>query len=188
MQGAIDMKKVLAVVFMVSMATIWTGGCQEEQVSSDVKQSRLRAAENGDLKVQLQVEKKKRDDEIINLKAEAKKRDDEIINLKAEAKRRDDEIKNLKFQIQAEIDKRDNEVKDIVSQCQTEMNQRDAVIQLTRKQLGECAQTRDEKLQEEADKQCKESISAMNDWNSELKDEVERLKAELAKIKGEEKK
>jgi len=168
------MTRAFAAVLAISMAIVWTGGCQEEQTSSDVKQSRIIAAENGDLNRQLQ--------------QETKKRDDEIKNLKAQLQTETNEIKNLKTQLQTEISKRDDEIKGIVGQCQTEMNQRDAVIQLTRKQLGECAQTRIDKLQEEADKQCKDSISAMNDWNSELKDEVDRLKAELAKAKGEEKK
>ena len=87
-----------------------------------------------------------------------------------------------------EVTQRDEEIKQLVDQCQTEMKQRDDDLQITREQLGKCAQTVDKKLQEEADKQCKESISALNDWNSELKEEVERLKAELAKVKGEEKK
>ena len=64
------MKKTCAAVLAISMAILWAWGCQEEQVSSDVKQSRLIAAENGDLKTQLQQETKKRDDEIKNLKTQ----------------------------------------------------------------------------------------------------------------------
>jgi chromosome segregation ATPase len=230
MQGAIDMKKVFAVVLTVSMAIILAGGCQEEQVSSGEKKARLTAVENRDLQSQLQAEMKKKDDEIKNLntqfQSETKKKDDEIkklneqlkkaqmplqaeiakrddeikklseqlkkaqVPLQAEIAKRDDEIKKLSEQLkknqaltQAEITKRDDEIKGLVDQCQTEMKQRDNVLQITKEQLGQCAQTMNDKLQEEVDKQCKESISAMNDWNSELKDEVDRLKAELAKIK-----
>jgi len=205
MQGAIDMKRAFVVVLTVSMAIILAGGCQEEQASSGAQKARLTAVENKDLQSQLQAEKKKKDDEIKNLntqfQAETKKKDDEIKKLseqlekaqasfQAEMKNQDDEIKKLSAQIkndkalfQAEITKRDDEIKELVDQCQTEMKQRDGVIQITKEQLGQCAQTMNDKLQQEADKQCKESISAMNEWNSELKDEVDRLKAELAKIK-----
>ncbi len=205
MQGAIDMKKVFAVVFIVSMAIIGAGGCQEEQASSGDQKARLEVVENRDLQSQLQAEKKKKDDDIKNLntqsQAEMKKKDDEIKKLNEQLKKaqapilteiakRDDEIKKLNEQIKkakaltyAEITRRDEEIKGLVDQCQIEMKQRDGVLQTTKEQLVQCAQTLNDKLQEEADKQCKESISAMNDWNSELKDEVDRLKAELAKIK-----
>jgi Skp family chaperone for outer membrane proteins len=187
------MKKTFAAVLAISMAILWAGGCQEEQVSSDVKQSRLIAAENGDLNRQLQQETKKRDDEIKNLKTEAKKRGDEIKNLKtqsqAEAKKRDNEIKKLSEQlkkaqlsIQAEITKRDDEIKGLVDEYQTGIKKRDGELQMTRKQLGECAQTRDERLAKEIDKECQDMVSKLLDWTAELLAENERLKAGQADV------
>ena len=97
------MTRVYWAFLAIGAMMMWAVGCQEEQVSSDVKQSRLIAAENGDLKTQLQQEAKKHDEEIKNLntqmQTETKKQDDKITNLKTqlqtEAKKRDEEIKNL---------------------------------------------------------------------------------------------
>jgi hypothetical protein len=168
------MAKVIAVILAISVAVVWAGGCQEEQASSGDKTIRLLDAENKDLQTQLQNEKKKRDDA--------------IANLNAEVKNRDNDIRNLKTLLRDEADKRENEVNDLVAQCQAEINKQKGTIETVRTQLGECAQTKQDQLQAEADKQCKDSISAVNEWNKELQEEVERLKAELAKAKVEEKK
>lgn len=184
------MKSAFAVVLTISMAVVWAGGCQEEQASSGDKMARLAAVESRDLQSQLQTEKKKKDDDIKNLntqfQAEMKKKDDEIKKLSVQLEKAQaltEQLKKVQALTQAEVTKRDEEIKELVDQCQTDLKQRDDALRITREQLGQCAQTRNDKLQEEADKQCKESISAMTDWNSELKDEVDRLKAELAKIK-----
>ena len=102
------MKKTCAAVLAISMAMVWMGGCQEEQASSDVKQSRLIAAENGDLKAQLQQETKKRDEEIKNLKTQ----------LQTEKEKLNADMNNLSKQLakcvqerQAALDKAEKESK-----------------------------------------------------------------------------
>ena len=89
------MTKTHVMVLIISIATVWTGGCQEEQ-TPDMRQARLIAMENKELKAQLQ-------DEIKNLKAqcqtEAKKQDDEVNNLKGQIKKRDDDIQQYAEQL-----------------------------------------------------------------------------------------
>jgi len=187
------MKKTCAAVLAIGMAIFCAGGCQEGQVSSDVKQSRLIAAENRDLKAQFQQETKKRDDEIKNLntrlQTETKKRDDEIKNLKsqsqAEAKKQDDEIKKLSEQLKkaqslprAEITKRDDEIKGL----NAEIERRDGDIRDAGKQLEECEHARDERVAKIIDKQCEETVSKLLDWTAELSAEIERLKAGQADV------
>ena len=159
LKGVTDMTRAYAAVLIISMAVVWTGGCQEEQ-TSDVKQARLIVAEDRETKAQLQ--------------AETKKRDDEIKNLKAQLQTETNEIKNLK----TEISKRDDEIKGIVEQCQIEMKQRDNTIQLTSKQLDQCEKARNERIEEAVKKQCDGAMSTLTDLISELTAENERLKAQ----------
>jgi flagellar motility protein MotE (MotC chaperone) len=166
LKGLTDMIRTYAVVLIISMAVVWAGGCQEEQVSSDVKQSRLIAAENRDL----QQETKKRDDEIKNLNAqsqvEMKKKDEEI-------KKLSEQLKKAQASSQAEITKRDDEVKNI------------------KDQLFQCEKARDTKMedvQKEMGDRYVGLITDLTSKDSELTAEVDRLKAELVKIRGEEKK
>jgi exonuclease SbcC len=107
------MGKIFAAVLAISMAVVWAGGCQEEQVSSGDQKARLEAVENRDLQSQLQAEKKKKNDEIKNLNAQSQ----------AEIKKKDDEIKKLSEQLKkaqmpthAEIAKRDGEIKKLTEQ------------------------------------------------------------------------
>jgi predicted nucleic acid-binding Zn-ribbon protein len=131
------MKKTCAVVLAISMAILWAGGCQEEQVSPDLKTARLMAVENRDLRAQLQAETKKFNDEIQNLKTQLQKQDDQIKNLKG--------------------------------------------------QLAQCEKARDAKIEEiknGLEEQYMGFMTYVANTNSELSVEVERLKAELAKVKG----
>ena len=182
------MTRAIAAVLAISMAILCAGGCQEEQASSGDKMARLMAVENKDLKAQLQAEKKKKDDEIKNLNTQLTKLHAEIAKKDAEISNISEPFKKTEESLWAEITRRGEETKQLVEQCQTEMKQRDNDLRIIREQLGQCTQARNDKVQEEADNQCKGAVSALDDWNSELKEEVERLKAELAKVKGEEKK
>jgi hypothetical protein len=96
------MTKTRLMVLIISIATVWTGGCQEEQ-TPDMRQARLIAMENKELKAQLLAEAKKREDEIKNLKAqcqaEAKKQDDQMKNLKEQIKKRDNDIEQYAQQL-----------------------------------------------------------------------------------------
>ena len=149
--------KAYTVVLAIIAAMVFTGGCQEEQVSSDVSLHRLIAMENRDLKAQLQQETKKREEEIKNLKTQ----------MQTETKKRDDKIKTLEKQFQTEKEKLNADVDDLT------------------KQLAECVQTTDEKMAEDMKKYCEESTTILMNWNTELVAENERLETELAKIKGE---
>jgi regulator of replication initiation timing len=151
------MIKGYAVVLTIISAMVFTAGCQEEQVSSDVSLHRLIAMENRDLKAQLQQETSKHDEEIKNLKTQQR----------IEIKKRDDEIKNLKIQLQAERKKLNDDINDLT------------------KKLAGCVQTTDEKMAEDMKKYCEESTTILMNWNTELVAENERLKNEMAKIKGE---
>ena len=167
LKGATDMIRAFAAILVVCMVVVWTGGCQEEQVSSDVKQSRLIAAENGDLNRQLQQETKKRDDEIKNLNAqsqvEMKKKDEEI-------KKLSEQLKKAQASSQAEITKRDDEIKNIEDQLSQCKKARDAKMEDVQKDLGD---------------RYIGLITDLTNKPSELTAEVERLNAELAKAKGE---
>jgi exonuclease VII large subunit len=167
------MKKTCAAVLAISMAILWAGGCQEEQVSSDVKQSRLIAAENRDLKTQLQQETKRRDEEIKNLNSqmqtETKKRDDEIKNLKTEAKKQDEAISSLEKRLQTEKEKLNADADNLS------------------KQLAKCVQERQaalDRVNMEIKKQSEEitegAIIPLMKETGELKTEIARLKAELS--------
>ena len=127
-------KTILAII----LAMVFTGGCREKQ-GSEEKLYRLIAAENRELKEQLQIETKKGEDEIKNLKMQ---------------------LKNEKERLGADIES------------------------LT-KQLKECRQRTDEKIEEQMKKYCEDAISQLMDWNQNLIAEIERLRDELAKIKGE---
>ncbi len=54
---------IVAAVFII----VWAGGCQEEQISSDVKMSRLISAENRQLKQEIETLKKQIDQQEQNL-------------------------------------------------------------------------------------------------------------------------
>jgi Skp family chaperone for outer membrane proteins len=187
------MKRAYTMVLAIITAIVFTGGCQEEQVSSNVSLHRLIAAENRELKAQLQQETKKHDEEIKNLKTqlqtETKKRDDEIKTLKTQlqtkTKKRDDEIKTLKTQLQTKTKKRDDEIKTLKTRLQTETKKRDDDVQNLRKQLDQCEMSSDKKMNEEGERQCEKLVSDLMDGNTELTAEVEQLKNEMAKIKGE---
>jgi len=58
-------------------------------------------------------------------------------------------------------------------------------VQVLTEKLARCEQTRDRKIAEEVKKYNEESTTTLMDWNTELVAENERLKAELAKIRGE---
>jgi DNA anti-recombination protein RmuC len=152
MQGAIDMTRVFAAILAVCMAVVWTGGCQEEQVSSDVKQSRLIAAENGDLNRQLQQEAKKRNEEIKNLNSQ----------MQTEAKKRDDEIKNLKAQFQTEKEKLNADVDNLS------------------KQLAECVQERQAALDNTEEGIKKRSGELTEEMVAPLLTEIGQLKEKLS--------
>ena len=154
------MKKMCVAVLAISMAIFWAGGCQEEQASSGEKMARLIALENKELKVQLEAQKKKCDDDMS--KAQAKSQ--------TEIKKREDEIKKLDAQLAAEQKNRNDEVQNL------------------KKQLDECEQTKSAEMQKAADKTVWDMVTDLGQKNAELSAEVDRLKAELAKTKGEEKK
>lgn len=185
----------------------WSGGCQEEQASSagstpakdvqgqasssqDVKLHRLIAMENRELGAKLQVETKKRDDEIKNLKTqlqtETQKRDNDINNLKGrlqtETKRRDDEIKSLKTQLQAETQKRDDEIKNLKSQIQNETQKRDDEIKNLKGQLAQCTRERDAGVKTLKEQYLRVLANIM-EKNSELTAEVSRLQTEAEKTR-----
>ncbi len=199
LKGVTDMIRTYAAVLIISMAVVWTGGCQEEQVSSGDKMARLEAAENKDLQSQLQAENKLRNDEIKNLKTqlqtETKKRDDEIKDLKTklqtETKRKDDEIKKLSEQLKkaqapipAEVAKRDNEIQNLKDEAKRQDNN----VKNIAEQLSLCEKARDAKMEEVQKSMGDRYISFITDLtnkDAELTAEVERLKAELAKAKGE---
>jgi uncharacterized small protein (DUF1192 family) len=147
-------------VLAISMAILWAGGCQEEQASSGEKMARLTALENKDLQAQLQAEKKKCGDDMS--KAQAKSQ--------TEIKKREDEIKNLDAQLAAEQKNRNDEVQDL------------------KKQLDECGKIKSAEMQKASDKEVWDIVTDLTQKNAELIAEVDRLKAELAKTKDEEKK
>jgi predicted nuclease with TOPRIM domain len=157
------MKMTYMAVLAISMIILWAGGCQEEQASPDVKMARLTALENKELQAQLQAEKKKCDDDINKI-------NNEKAQLQAEIKKRDDEIKNLNAQFAAGSKNLNDEFRDI------------------QKQLDECQQVKSVEMQKESDKEVWGMVTDLAQKNEELTAEVERLKAELAKAKGEEKK
>jgi uncharacterized small protein (DUF1192 family) len=156
LKGLVDMRKTFAGILIISIAIIWTAGCQE-QGSAEVQKHRLVVLENRELKTQLKEEAKKQDEEIKSVKEQ----------FRVESKKRDDEIKKLEKQHQIELEKRDNETKQIA------------------RQLAECEQIKSAEMQKEADKQIWDFVTELGQKNDELTAEVERLKAELAKVKGQ---
>jgi chromosome segregation ATPase len=173
------MKKTCAAVLAIGMAILWLGGCQEEQASSDVKQSRLVAAENRELKTQFQQETKKRDEEIKNLntqmQTETKKRDDEIKNLNSQIRKRDKEIEDLSSWIQKRVE-----------QFQAEMKNRDDDVNRLTEELAQCEQANQKiiKAQEEEQKRLEGMMSDLMGGDTALAAKIEQLKAELADCKG----
>jgi len=161
------MEKMCAAILVIGMAMLWTGGCQEEQASPDVKTARLIAAENRDLKTQLQQEAKKRNEEIKNLNAQ----------MQTETKKRDDEIKNLKTQFQTEKEKLNADADNLSKQLAKCVQERQAALDKTEEGI----KNRSEEITEEM------VVPLMNEAG-ELKAEIAQLKAELAKTKGEGKK
>ena len=185
------MKMRYAAVLAAGMAILWAGGCQEEQASSDVKQSRLAAVENRELKTQCQQETKKRDEEIKNLnmqmRTETKTRDEEIKNLKSQMQKRDEEIKNLNTQMQTETKRRDDKIRSL----ETEKEKLNADVDNFAKQLAECVQEK-QVLADKAEQDIKnlrveygeEIITPILNEKEGLETENARLKAELSKCEG----
>jgi hypothetical protein len=162
------MKKTCAVILAISMATLWAGGCQEEQASSDVRQARLIAAENGDLNRQLQA----KGDEIKKLNEQIKGSP-----LHAEVKKRDDEIKNLN-------EKNLNE-KNLNKQLQAEREKLNADVDNLSKQLAECVQEKQavaEKAEKDIEKRSEELSEGIV---TPILNEMKGLKAEIAQLKTE---
>ena len=164
------MKKTCAAILVISMALFWAGGCQEEQVSSGDKMARLTAAENANLKTQIQQEAKKHDEEIEKLNMQMQK----------EAKQRDDEIKNL-----------NGKIKELTNQFHTEKEKLNADVDNLSKQLAECVQERravQEKAEKDIEKLSEELsegvVAPILDDMQKLKTENAQLKAELSNCKG----
>jgi DNA repair exonuclease SbcCD ATPase subunit len=172
------MTRVYWAFLAIGATMMWAAGCQEEQVSSDVKQSRLIAAEiaaeNRDLKARLQQEAKKHDEEIKNLNTQmqtgTKKRDDEIKNLKTEAKKRDEEIKNHNSQMQTEKKKRDDAIKNLNTQLQTEIKKRDEEIKNHNSQMQTEKKKRDD---------------AIKNLNTQLQAEKKKYDDDISKVKAQ---
>ncbi|MGD0077091.1 MAG: hypothetical protein ABSB91_00535 [Sedimentisphaerales bacterium] len=90
--------------------------------------------------------------------------------MQAETKKRDDEIQKLKEQIQADIKKHNSEIQnisDLLAQCE-----RDRTAGLKEQ----------EKLQKE---QIESVLTGVMQENQKLTAEIERLNAEIAKLKGQ---
>jgi cell division protein FtsB len=90
--------------------------------------------------------------------------------MQAETKKRDDEIQKLKEQIQADIKKHNSEIQsmsDLLSQCE-----HDRTVGLKEQ----------EKLQKE---QIEKVLTGVMQENQKLTAEIERLNAEIAKLKGQ---
>ncbi len=191
LKGVTDMIRTYAVVLIISVAVIWTGGCQEEQASSGDKMARLTAVENRDLQSTLQAEKQKKDEEIKNLntqfQAEMKKKDDEIKKLSEQLKKAQALIQTQASAqaslTQAEIKKRDNEIQNL----KDEAKRQDDEIKNIEEQLSQCKKVRDAKMediQKELGDQYMSVMTNLAEKNSELMAEVDQLKAELASTKG----
>jgi predicted RNase H-like nuclease (RuvC/YqgF family) len=94
------------------------------------------------------------------------------------------ENRELKAQLQAEIKNRDNEIQNLKDKTKKQ----DDEIKNLAEQLSQCEKASDakiEKIQKDMGEQNISFITNLVDKNSELTTEVERLKAELAKAKGE---
>jgi predicted nucleic acid-binding Zn-ribbon protein len=192
------MKKTCAVILAISMATLWAGGCQEEQqVSSGDKMARLMALENRGLNRQLQQEAKKHNEEIKNLntqmQTETKKRDEEIKNLNSQMQKRDEEIKNLNSQLQkqdeeiknlnSQLQKRDEEMKSIGKRIQTEKENLNADVDNFSKQLAECVQEK-QAVMDKAERDIKKQSDELTEGVVvPLLDDMEKLKTEIAQLK-----
>ena len=164
------MIRAYAIVLIISIAVVWTaGGCQEEQASPDVRQSRLLAAENKDQQRQL----KKRDDEIINLKTEVKKRDDEIKNLNSQIQRRDEEIGSIRKQFQAEREKLNADVDNFAKQLAECVREKQAVLDKAEQDIKNLSGELSEEI-----------VTPILNEMEGLKTEIARLKEELSNCKG----
>jgi chromosome segregation ATPase len=192
LKGLADMIRAYAIVLIISIAVVWTaGGCQEEQASSNVKQSRLIAAESGEMKAQFQQEMKKRDEEIKNLhtqmQTETKHRDDEIKNLNSQIQKRDEGIEDFSSRIQ----KLYEEINSIRKQFQAEREKLNADVDNFSKQLAKCEQER-KAVQDKAEQDIKNLsveysegiVTPILNEMGELKTEIARLKTELSKCEG----
>jgi hypothetical protein len=165
LQGVIDMTKTFAVILAVSLIVLCAGGCQEEQASSNEKESRLLSAENKDLQTKLQMDEKKKDTEITNLRAYVKERDDEV--------------KKLRTQLGEERTRNEKQINNFVTQCQADIKQRDETIETTKKECEKAAQEHEANLKIAWDVSLEVSQKDL-----ELQAEVARLKKELAAAKG----
>ena len=133
-------KVVCAAVTMIIMG-LWVLGCQEQQ-TPDTKTARLIALENKELKAQMQIEIKKRDDE----------------------------IQKLNEQIQADTKKHNDEVQSFSDQ------------------LAQCEHERTAGIKESEKRQKEQTEMILADVikkNQTLNDEIQRLNAEIAKLKGQ---
>ena len=153
------MTRAYTAVLAIGMAILWAGGCQEEQASSDVKQSRLAAVENRELKTQCQQETKKRDEEIKNLNTQ----------MQTETKRRDDKIRSLeteKEKLNADVDNFAKQLAECVREKQALAGKAEQDIKNLRVEFSE------------------EIITPILNEKEGLETENARLKAELSKCEG----
>ncbi len=146
------MKKTYAAVLAISMAILCAGGCQEEQASPDIKQSRLMAAENRDLKTQLQQETKKKDEEIKKLKTQ----------LQTETKKQKEQSETEKEKLNADVDNLSKQLAECVQEKQAMQDKAEQDIEKLSGELSEGVVT-----------------PILNDMEK-LKAENARLKEELA--------
>ena len=155
LKGVIDMFRVFTSVLAISIAMILTAGCQEEQATPSEKMDRLAAAENRDLKAQLEAQKKQCGDE--KTKEEAKSQ--------AQIKKLEDEIKNLNTKLASQKKNLEGQLQDLS------------------KQFNDCRSMKAAEMQKESDKQVWDMVIEFAQKNEELTAEVNQLKAELAKAK-----
>jgi Ni/Co efflux regulator RcnB len=156
LKGLAEMTKTITCILIISFVMVWSTGCQEQGAAED-QGRRLLVLENRELKTQL----------------------------KEEAKKQDEEIKSIKEQSLAESKKRDDEVNKLENQHQDELKKREDALKQCNEELSQCEQIKSAEMQKESDKQVWDMVSELGQKNDELTAEVERLKAELVKAKGQ---
>lgn len=105
--------------------------------------------------------------------------------LKAQLKEEAEGVKHIKEQCLAESKKLEDEIKRLEKQYDSEIKKKDDEIKQCTEQLSQCAQIKSTEMQKEADKQVWDMVTKLGQANDELSAEVERLKAELAKVNGQ---
>jgi Skp family chaperone for outer membrane proteins len=98
------------------------------------------------------------------------------------------ENKELKAQMQAETKKRDDEIQKLEGQIQAEINKHNDDVQSLSNQLAQCEHDRTEGIKESEKKQQEQTQSVLTgviQENQKLTAEIERLNAEIAKLKGQ---